>query len=164
MKLTKMIMKNIASTIILIIVLMQLACTENKKTTDKINYNSLDWIIGNWVRTNDEPGKTTFENWLKITNFEYVGEGFTLADKDTVFKEILKIRYIDDKWQLEVRGVNEKATIFKFINQSDNSFTSENQYNEFPKIIEYSFAKNILTAKISDDTNEIVFFFEKNKI
>lgn len=159
-----MIMKKLNWKIILIIIFMQVACTETQKKDNEINYNSLDWIIGNWERINDEPGKKTFENWLKNSEDEYVGEGFTLAEKDTIFKENLRLLKIDDGWNLEVRGVNEKATIFKFINQSDNSFISENKYNEFPKIIEYSFAKNILTAKISDDTNEIVFFFEKNKI
>jgi hypothetical protein len=156
--------KNITSIIILIIVLMQLACTETKKKADEINYNSLDWIIGNWVRTNDEPCKTTFENWLKITDFEYVGEGFTIAENDTIFKENLKLILIDDIWNLEVTGVNESPTYFQFINHTENSFTCENKLNEFPKIIDYSFSDNILKAKISDDTNEIVFLFEKIKI
>lgn len=44
------------------------------------------WLLGDWQRTNDEEGKSTFETWEQVNDSTYVGMGYTLMDKDTVFK------------------------------------------------------------------------------
>ncbi len=161
-----MVINILFSKALLIMFILLISCNQNQQT-DSIkddNYKSqLDWIVGNWKRTNDEVDKKTFENWKKKSNTEFIGEGFTLAYNDTIFKEQLRIIKIYDSWQLEVTGVNEFATIFEFTNISEDSFICENMLNEFPKSIEYSFVKDILTAIISDDKNEIIFSFEKIK-
>ena len=158
--------KNILSLVGFIIVFFQLSCSNNSgsekfnihETESKIN---LDWLIGNWERTNDEAGQKTFENWRKDSAEIYIGEGFTLAENDTIFIEDLKIMKIDDIWNFEVTGVNESPTYFKFINDTENSFTCENKLNDFPKTIMYSFDNNMLTVIISDDSNKIIFSFVK---
>lgn len=152
---------------IYIVLFSFLSCSNNFKnenlTIDKTkNSNDFDWLIGNWERKNDEIGKKTYEHWRKESPEIYVGEGFTLSENDTIFKENLRLIKIRDVWNLEVTGVNEFPTLFKFINHAKNTFTCENKLNEFPKIIEYSFDEKILTAKISDDENQISFLFEKN--
>lgn len=152
-------MKYITFALTLLIYSCTSSNTQNS-TNPKSNIN-LDWILGHWQRTNDKEGKQTYEHWKKSSNNEYVGLGFTLQEKDTVFKENLRLIPIDGIWTLEVTGVNEKPTLFQFTNQTKNSFVCENPNNEFPKKIEYKFLDKKLKAKISADEMKIVFDFEK---
>ena len=141
-----------------------LACNQNNtnsNTEESTSTPSLDWLLGDWKRTNDKEGKQTFEHWEKISDEAYLGLGFTLQEKDTVFKENMKLFPIDGVWNLEVTGVNENATYFHFTNQTKNSFVCENPNNEFPKKIEYQFLDKKLKAKISGGEMEVAFDFEK---
>jgi len=141
-----------------------ISCNQNDtKPKSKVTSSSpnLDWILGNWKRTNDKESKQTFEQWEKISNKEYIGLGFTLQEKDTVFKENLRLIPMNGIWNLEVTGVNEKPTLFQFTNQTKNSFVCENPNNEFPKKIEYQFLDKKLKAKVSADEMKIEFDFEK---
>jgi len=129
------------------------SCTNKEK--------NLDWILGNWERTNNSKGTQNYESWTKKSKDEYVGFGYTLKDKDTFFKENIRLIHIKDIWNLEVFGVNETPTLFKFISNTTNSFTCQNLQNEFPKRIKYSFDGENLKAIISDDNNEIPFLFKQ---
>ena len=142
----------------ILVVFLLIACISCGQENTTPN---LDWILGNWQRTNDNKDKQTFEHWEKISNQEYVGLGFTLQGKDTVFKENMKLLPIEGVWNLEVTGVNEKPTLFYFTKQNENSFVCENPNNEFPKKIEYHFFDKKLKAKVSAGEMEVAFDFEK---
>ena len=150
---------------VVLIVFLTVSCS--KQIKEQINFDveikNVDWIIGNWVRINDENNRSTFEHWNKVSEKEYNGLGYTLEQADTVFKENLRILQNDGHWYLEVTGVNENPTIFKFLDQSDSSFVSENNENEFPNKIDYSRKNNKLTAIISDDSISISFIFNKSE-
>ncbi|MDY0780130.1 DUF6265 family protein [Tenacibaculum sp. IB213877] len=128
-----------------------LSCQTEKNTKKP------EWIIGKWVRSNDKPNQTTFETWYN----NYTGIGYTLQETDTVFKENLSIIEKDNSLFLQVTGVNEQPTLFKFINQTDSSFTCENKQNEFPKKITYWAEKNQLKAKIANDDFSVDFIFDR---
>lgn len=64
--------------VILLVLLISFSCSSR----------NFDWLCGNWVRTNDEEGYRTYENWMKNSNTEYIGLGCTLQDGDTVLKRI----------------------------------------------------------------------------
>ena len=154
-------MKNI---LILLFFFGLISCNQNSTNSSPKEISSnpnLDWILGDWQRTNDKEGKQNFENWEKISDQEYIGLGLTLQGKDTVFKENMRLIPIEGIWNLEVTGVNEKPTLFYFTNQSKNSFVCENPNNEFPKKIEYYLEDKKLKAKISADEMEVSFDFEK---
>jgi len=121
----------------------------------------LDWITGSWERTNNSKGTKTYESWTKKSKEEYIGFGCTLKGNDTVFKENIRLIKLNNIWNLEVVGVNEAPTLFKFISNTTNSFTCENKQNEFPKKISYSLDGEHLKAIISDDANEIPFLFKQ---
>jgi hypothetical protein len=127
----------------------------------KNDSNSLEWIQGKWIRENDKEEHITYENWIKKSNLEYTGESFTLHKKDTTFSEKMRLIKINKVWNLEITGVHDEPIFFNFISQTKNSFVCENKENEFPKKIRYSIEKEILTAKISNDTLEIPFIFKK---
>ena len=117
-----------------------------------------DFILGNWSRLNDQPNQKTYEIW----NSDFTGIGFTLQQKDTVFKEILSIVEKEGSLFLQVEGVNEKPTLFQFTQQTKTSFTCENPENEFPKKIQYSIISDTLKAKVSNDDFSIDFVFVKS--
>ncbi|AZJ36629.1 DUF6265 family protein [Tenacibaculum singaporense] len=115
------------------------------------------WLIGKWKRTNNQPDKLTYEFWSN----DFSGIGFTLKEKDTVFKEVLHIITKNNSLFLQVTGVNEAPTLFVFTQQTDTSFTAENKLNEFPKVIQYWKENNQLKAKVANDEFSIDFVFDK---
>jgi len=126
--------------------------------------HTLDWLVGDWKRTNDDADKSTFEQWKKESLIEYKGTGYTLQKGDTVFKEHLRIIKSNDNWIYEVTGVNESPTLFHFTEQTANSFTCENEENEFPKKIVYAKEGNLLEAKVSGGEIEIEFLFSPSQV
>ena len=125
----------------------------------KYKANKLDFLIGNWERTNDKEGQKTYEIWNK----DFTGLGITLKNKDTVFKEILSIVSINDTLTLRVEAVNETATLFKITNQTDTSFVAENPTHDFPTKIKYWSENKQLKAHVSNKEFGIDFVFEKKK-
>jgi hypothetical protein len=118
-----------------------------------------DFILGYWNRTNNTPGTLTYEIWSP----DFTGIGFTMQQRDTVFKELMSIVEINDTLVLKVEGVNEKPTLFKFTAQTETSFTCENPQNEFPKKIKYWIQNDTLYARVSNDSqNGINFSFLKS--
>lgn len=137
----------------LILFLFMASC---QTTTNKKHPN---FLLGKWQRVNDKPGKTTYENWEQ----DYTGIGFTLQEKDTVFKEILSIVKKNDTLYLQVEAVNETPTLFKFTQQTDSSFVCENPTNAFPTKIEYWLENKELKAKVSSTEYNVEFIFEKKQ-
>ncbi len=120
-----------------------------------------DWLLGDWIRTNDSEGQQTYETWKRLNDSTLVGIGCTLVNGDTVFKEDLTLVEGD---RLEVRGVGDGGPVFFRMNAStDSSFVVENPDNEFPKQIHYMRTKFGLSAVISGDGNENTFLFEKRE-
>lgn len=147
---------------VLFIIAILSSCGKNNKTEKDQNSDiNADWLTGSWTRTNDAEGSQTYEVWKKVSDGVYEGKGWTMQNSDTVFQEDLRIAKTDSIWNLEVRGVNEKPTYFQITTSSEESFTAENEQNEFPKKIEYSIEDNKLKAVISDDENEVEFIFER---
>lgn len=140
-----------------------LSCGEKQRNSEH-NLSptpTLDWLIGNWERTNDEEESQTHETWKKISDEEYLGISWTIENNDTVFKENLRVAKIKNQWNLEVTGVNEAPILFPITEFSKYSFISENEQNEFPKKIVYTQEDQNLKAVISDRENEITFLFER---
>lgn len=117
------------------------------------------FLIGNWIRVNNKDRLTTYETWQK----DFSGIGLTLKGKDTTFFEKMEIINVNNALILEVSGVNETPTLFKFTHQSDTSFVCENPENEFPKKIKYWIDNELLKATISNADFKIEFIFEKAK-
>jgi hypothetical protein len=116
-----------------------------------------NFLLGKWIRTNDKSENTTYEIWNK----NFTGLGITLKEKDTTFKEILSIVFINDTLTLKVEGVNETPTLFKFTAQTDTSFVAENPTHDFPTKIKYWLDNKLLKAHVSNAEFGIDFVFEK---
>ncbi len=135
-----------------LIILISILLFSCQKETQKPN-----WLQGKWQRLNEKPTKTTFDFW----NNDLTGIGFTLQENDTVFKETMSIVSIQNILHLKIVGVNEQPTLFKFTQQTDTSFVSENEQNEFPKKINYYMDGQQLKCKVSNDEFSIDFIFNK---
>jgi len=147
-----------------LLVLLLVSCvSSDSKTISKSATGNFDWLLGDWIRTNDEAGRTTYEIWNKQSNTLYNGIGLTInSEGDTVFREDLKLLPAREEWLLEVTGVNESPTRFNMVDMGAANFKVKNLENEFPKYIEYMKDGKHLKAKVyNDDGNVIDFEFRK---
>ena len=138
------------------------ACQSNKVASTKGNH--FNFLVGEWIRTNEKTDRKTYESWKKLNNTTYLGCGFTIKNNDTISQEHLTITKIDEKWILKVKldKTKEETTDFELIRSDKNTFTVENQENDFPKIIKYWKNGTLLNAEISnDESNKVPFIFEK---
>lgn len=122
--------------------------------------NQFDWILGDWIRTNDEAGKVTKEHWTKESNDRYAGISYTLENNDTVFYEDMLILRVQDDWTLRITGVHEQPMDFLITSFNADTFTAENPENEFPKMISYQKLNESLKAKVANDEFSLDFYFE----
>lgn len=120
---------------------------------------SFDWILGSWQRSNEQPGKITYEYWQKAGTKAYKGLGCTLMNGDTTFREDLKILRRDSAWWLEVTGADNVPVAFRIVAVKEKALHAENPDNPFPKYIKYEVAGGALNAIVADDENEIEFLF-----
>ena len=123
---------------------------------------NFDWLMGNWVRTNEKPDRATFENWKKINDSTFLGESYTIKDKDTIWKETVKLAKNNNDWFFAVKGINDTVSVdFKLISITDSSFVCENNVNEFPNIIRYEKAGDNFKAEIEGGDMKIPFEFKR---
>lgn len=143
----------------LVIITLSFFSCQNKQNTTVIS-NSFNWLLGTWERTNEQKGKRTFETWDKRSDTEYSGFGYTIQNSDTIWKENIKLIKRDSIWNFEVtRQGEDRPTVFRLINIEKDRFDSENQENDFPKVISYSHKAGQLNALISGGGMEISFEF-----
>lgn len=139
------------------------------KKTDRNNPNNttsnqtqFDWLVGNWIRTNEKDGKKTFESWKKSSNSKFSGVSYTLQNNDTIWKEDVVLSKSNNTWYFAVTGEEDKNPIlFKLFKVDDKSFAFENKNNSFPKLIQYQNIGNKFKATVSGDEMVIHFEFKK---
>ncbi|MDH0674141.1 MULTISPECIES: DUF6265 family protein [unclassified Empedobacter] len=134
---------------------------ENKETTTTKSEN-FDWLLGKWQRTNEKQGKTTFENWEKISDSEYSGIGFTIQKNDTISQETMRILETDGKWNLLVKIPKEKEFIkFEMSEIKEDKFEFKNDTLDFPKLIKYWKKGDKINALVSGDSLKLSFEFKR---
>lgn len=154
---------NIRRTRFLIFFLLfgMMSCQQSHQSED--NATHFDWILGKWKRSNEQPGKITYEYWRKDEANAYKGMGCTVMDGDTTFKENLKILQRDNAWWLEVTGTDNISVSFRIVAVKAKGLHAENPENPFPRYIKYELAGDQLYATVADDENKIEFIFEPMK-
>lgn len=121
-----------------------------------------DWLIGHWQRSDDKPGRQTYERWKRTTNVLYSGFGYTVAEQDTVWQEDMRIYKREGVWTLEVSGEGEKVP-FEIQEVSSTGFTSINPQHDFPQVISYELRGDSLYAVISGEGMEVPFTFGRKE-
>lgn len=143
---------------------LSLSCSAQSSSKTKSDFKSLDWIIGQWNRTNVKPGSTASESWEKISDTVFKGIGVSMKGSDTTFVEHLRIEIKSDKiyYVADVRE-NATPTYFELTEVSVNGFTSQNLKHDFPKVISYMLKNEKLTAIISDGGDKQMGFVFKRQ-
>lgn len=159
--------------LILLFGILLISCSQNKKENlrsdekfveiVKVSEN-FDWLLGKWIRLNEEEGMETFENWEKISDTEYSGIGFTMQNGDTLKQERIKLIKSNSSWNLEVKVPEEsESIIFNMTSYDMEEFTCENEVIDFPNKIKYWKNGDKINASVSGGEMEIPFEFERLK-
>lgn len=136
--------------------------TEGQTPVEATQEKTFDWLLGNWKRTNDKVGRSTFESWEKISETQYEGIGYTLAQGDTLSKEHMKLQQIDGQWTLIVKTADDTEPVeFKMTELKEYSFVCVNEAHDFPTHIVYHLEGGKLHAKVSAKDMAIDFEFVK---
>ncbi|MGJ1445840.1 DUF6265 family protein [Sphingobacterium spiritivorum] len=154
-------MKTLLKLIVMILSAFVFTMCSNKQN-GSTKADNFDWLLGNWRRTNEEKGKTTFETWQKVDDSAYKGFGFTMQRKDTISQEQMQLIHTNGKWSLWVKTPEEKEFIkFDVSDMGNESFTCKNDALKFPKSIKYWKNGESLQALVSGDNLSLSFEFEK---
>ena len=147
---------------------LAISCKQKNTTQSPIEaFNSTNeitpnWLIGSWERLGGKEGKKTYEYWNQNEAGEFIGMGCTLEGVDTIWKEDILLSKHSDEWQFNVTGLGDTiATSFLITAFEENRFVGENELNEFPKKIEYTFDGKNINAVISGGGPTIPFNFKK---
>lgn len=155
--------------LILILGVLMISCSQGKKENNKatlsiVKTENFDWLLGKWKRLNEEEGKETFENWIKVKETEYSGIGFTMQNGDTIKQEKIRLIKANDKWNLIVKVPEESGeTRFSGVLHTASEFTCENNEIDFPNRIKYWKNGNRINALVSGGEMELSFEFERLK-
>lgn len=151
--------------IIISLILLLFLTSFSKPLAEQIpesKQEDFSWLLGSWQRINEKEGRQTFERWTKQTKERLIGMGCTLKEGDTIWKENIVLKKVDNNWHFEVTGQGEEQpTVFTLTNISETSFVCENPKNEFPKVISYAKSERGLKAIISGGGPNITFDFIK---
>lgn len=145
---------------LLMIFIFSNGCLNAQLTTR--DFSKLQWLVGEWNRTNVKPGTSGIEKWVKNSDSELQGWGITIKGNDTVFTEKTKLIVKDNNifYVADVTG-NKGAVYFKLTSITEHSFTCENPEHDFPKQISYLNEGAHLKATISDNKKSIDYLFER---
>jgi hypothetical protein len=128
------------------------------------DFSKLEWLIGEWNRTNAKEGTSGIEKWIKNSNTELQGWGISLKGSDTSFVEKTKL-IIKDNSIYYVADVpeNKQLVYFKLIAITNQSFICENLQHDFPKKVIYKREGPVLKATISGNGKSIDYLFERKR-
>lgn len=128
------------------------------------DFKKLYWLVSEWNRTNAKPGTSGLEKWIKVSDSELQGRGFSLKGADTTFVEKTKL-IIKDNSIYYVADVteNKNPVRFKLTRISNNEFTCENPTHDFPKKIKYTKNGLKMKAVISGNGKSIEYLFERKR-
>lgn len=126
------------------------------------DFRKLQWLQGEWKRTNAKPGNNDHERWTVVSGTELRGWGVSMRGKDTSFAEQLTLLVKDNSiFYVADTPDNKDAVYFKLTRLTGNSFVCENPAHDFPKRIAYYRSGNTMKATVSGGGKTIVYHFTK---
>jgi hypothetical protein len=134
-------------------VLLLFACKPaEKELCEETDLANTEFVLDKFVGTWKNEDGIQFERWKKVDSTQFLSDVFRFDGKDTVFLEVAKIYYSNQKWNFEnwVKGQNEnKKVIFKAEKWEENHIAFKNPLHDFPTEIHYQFVSDsILKAFI----------------
>jgi len=127
-------------------------------------FKKLEWLTGNWNRTNMKAGSLGYERWEKVSPTKLTGEAAAIKGADTIFKE--KTQLIikgDDIFYVVDAAGNTETVYFKMTTITADGFVCEAPEHDFPKMITYKLTGDTIKATISGDGKAMDFYYERMK-
>jgi hypothetical protein len=154
----------VMKSILVLLFLFLITYNESNAQVTAKDFSKLEWLTGEWNRTNTKVGMSGIEKWIKNSDSELQGRGISLKGVDTSFVEKTKL-IIKDNSIYYVADVpeNKQLVYFKLTAITNNSFTCENPQHDFPKKITYNKDGFILKATISGNGKSIDYLFERKR-
>lgn len=141
-------------------IVFSVSCTAQTSVRD--NFKKIQWLVGEWNRTNQKPGRSGMEKWVKNSETELQGWGFIMKGADTAFVEKLKMIVKDNNiYYVADVPENKGVVLFKLTKITDDEFVCENPEHDFPKVIAYKKEDGKLKATISGNGKSIDYLFER---
>lgn len=154
-------MKLLSLLSVVILLFTTISCNKQSKAAEKApaenfqkTYAQLEkanWLIGSWGHTS--PQGTLAENWKRVNDSAFKGEGFFIVNNDTVFAEYIDLIETKGKLTFTVSVPaqnNEKPVPFGMTSISENNIVFENPKHDYPAKITYNKITNdSLVAVIS---------------
>jgi hypothetical protein len=148
--------------VIFVLFALGITNTANGQERSAQKFKKLEWLVGNWQRTNSKPGQSGYENWSKVSDTKLTGKGVTLKGKETVFVEQLELSIKDGDIYYSVIVTGEpKPVQFKLTAISKNAFVCENPQHDFPKKIAYTRNGNSVKAIVSGNGKTLDYEFSR---
>ena len=145
-----------------IIFFLFILCTMLCEAQAISDFKKLQWLTGEWNRTNAKPGRSGIEKWVMNSPTELQGWGISMRGSDTAFVEKIKITVKDNNiYYVADVPENKGVVLFKLTKITDTEFVCENPDHDFPKIIAYTKDGTKLKATISGNGKTIDYLFEK---
>ncbi len=92
------------------------------------------WLLGEWV--SETNGRQSVERWMLSDNRTLQGAGLLLQGKDTLFRENMSLRLIDNRVYLFVALDDSRQPVrYELLEQKDNRAVFENKTIAFPQQI-----------------------------
>ena len=133
-----------------------------KAQSTAADFKKLQWLTGEWNRTNAKPGRSGIEKWVMNSPTELQGLGISMRGSDTAFVEKIKITVKNNNiYYVADVPENKGVVLFKLTKITDSEFVCENPNHDFPKIIAYTRDGTKLKATISGNGKTIDYLFEK---
>ena len=146
-------MRNLLKFIFTFFILLLFACKspESEICEDTV-LSEPEFVLNKFVGTWKNNDGIHFEQWKKLDSNQFSSDVFRFEGKDTIFLEVAKIYFLNQKWNFEnwVKGQNEnKKVTFKAEKWEENYIAFKNPLHDFPTEIHYQFvADSILKAFI----------------
>jgi len=149
---------------IAIVLLLVLFGCGNEKPNATESLEKMKWLLGDWVRTNNKPGRIGWESWSEWSKTEWRGNSGTIEGTDTIFHEITRILLEADRLYF-IANVPENTSPVRFeiTSVTDSTFTCENPEHDFPKKIHYHFDGTRIHARVSAGDEGVNFEFERKQ-
>jgi hypothetical protein len=129
------------------------------------NLESLEWLNGKWI--GEHEGKIMVEEWERLNDTEFNGNGYTINEMDTNFIEQLSLIVMNDwiYYNANVTG-SIGAVPFKLVSEKPNQFIFENKENDFPTRIRYTYQEPnnlhvVISGSIDGERTKVDFYFKK---
>ena len=123
---------------------------------------NLRQLEGKW---SSSEGVLFNESWNVISDTMLAGEGFSLQEKDTVFKEELRIFLKEGQVFYAAKvGESDQFVTFRLNEAKRNSWVFENHNHDYPNIISYKIDEDELIATTTNSNgNKKIEFVMKRK-